>query len=151
MLGSWPLPFHPNLTNNNCVLTSPKSNGYNCIAWAAGDTTRWWWPVPLKGINYWPTGIPRVETLEAFIQAFGTVGYSPGANASLQDGIEKVAIFALRLGALLVPKHAARQLESGIWTSKMGSLEDITHIACDAVNGPAYGEAVEFLARPRPG
>jgi hypothetical protein len=70
-------------------------------------------------------------------------------RASLQNGIEKVALFALRAGAVLVPRHAALQLESGIWTSKMGALEDITHRTYDAVNGPMYGEAVEFLARPR--
>jgi len=131
-------------------VTSPKSNGYNCIAWAAGDNTRWWWPVPLRGLNYWPRGIPREETLPAFIGAFGTRGFAPCADSSLQNGIEKVALFARRAGGLLIPTHAALQLESGQWTSKMGPLEDINHVTCDAVNGPGYGEVVQYLSRQRP-
>jgi hypothetical protein len=25
-------------------VTSPADTLTNCIAWAAGDTTQWWWP-----------------------------------------------------------------------------------------------------------
>ena len=149
MPGSWPPQHHPDLTADTCILTSPKSNRYNCIAWALGDTTRWWWPVPLRGLSYWPPGIPREETLAAFIQAFGTQNYAPCADGSLQDGIEKVALFAKRIAGELSPTHAARQLESGEWTSKMGSLEDISHVGVDAVNGPIYGTAIQFLGRQR--
>jgi hypothetical protein len=149
MPGSWPPQDHPHLTQDTCVITSPRSNGYNCIAWAAGDNTRWWWPVPLRGINYWPAGVPREQTIAAFVAAFGTRRFAPCRDGSLEEGIEKVALFARPMGALLVPTHAALQLESGQWTSKMGSLEDIVHITLDGVNGPAYGEAVQFLSRPR--
>ena len=149
MSGSWPAHELPNLTDSNSAITSVQRRGYNCIAWAAGDTTRWWWPVPLRGINYWPKGIPREETLEAFILAFGTLGFVPCANDSLQDGVEKVALFAKRVGMALLPTHAALQLESGEWTSKLGPFEDISHATLDAVNGPAYGQAMRFLARPR--
>lgn len=149
MPGSWPQQYHPDLTADNCAVTSSKNNGYNCIAFAAGDDTRWWWPVPLRGINYWPKGISREETLEAFIAAFGTQGFTPCADGSLRDGIEKVALFAKRAGAALIPTHAAVQLESGQWMSKMGVLEDITHTTCNAVRGPIYGDVVQFLARPR--
>jgi hypothetical protein len=149
MPGSWRQNDHPDLTDDHCVVTSPRSNGYNCIAWAAGDNTRWWWPTPLRGVNYWPRGIPREETLAAFISAFGTRGFAPCADGSLEDGIEKVALFAKRVGASLIPTHAALQLETGQWTSKMGTLEDITHFTLNAVDGPVYGEAVQFMARPR--
>ena len=149
MPGSWLPHEHPRLTNESCVLTSPKNNGHNCIAWAAGDDTRWWWPVPLRGINYWPRGVAREETLEAFIAAFATRGFAPCSDGSPQNGIEQVALFAKRVGTALVPTHAARQLETGQWTSKMGTLEDITHFTVDAVGGPVYGETVQFLSRPR--
>jgi len=150
MAGSWDPAEHPYLTDTNCIITSPKHNGYNCIAWAAGDDTRWWWPVPLRGINYWPKGIPREVTVSAFVSAFGTRGFFPCADGFLEKGIEKIALFAKRSGGALIPTHAALQLESGQWTSKMGTLEDIIHVTCDAVNGPVYGQAVEFLARKRP-
>jgi len=34
----------PRLTPGNHRITSPPTPDYNCIAWANGDTTRWWQP-----------------------------------------------------------------------------------------------------------
>ena len=34
----------PNLKADGYQVTSPQSLEYNCIAWAAGDNTQWWWP-----------------------------------------------------------------------------------------------------------
>ena len=149
MCGSWPPADHPGLTPNTCILTSPVDFTYNCIAWAAGDSSRWWWPVPLRGINYWPPGIPREETVAAFVAAFGTRGYSPCAGGSVDPLAEKVAIFAKSMGGLIVPTHAALQLPTGLWTSKMGPLEDIYHFQVQSVAGPRYGQVVQFLSRPR--
>jgi hypothetical protein len=149
MPGSWLAQDHPYLTEDNCTVTSPSRNAYNCIAWAAGDDTRWWWPTPLRGINYWPRGVPREVKVEAFILAFGTIGYAPCADGSLEPGIEKIAMFAKRMNGELVPTHAALQLESGEWTSKMGRLEDIVHALVGDVGGPVYGQTVRYLARPR--
>ena len=36
----------PGLRNSAYRVTSPAARDYNCIAWAAGDATRWWWPDP---------------------------------------------------------------------------------------------------------
>ena len=49
--------------------------------------------------------------------------YFPTVDESLEPGFEKVALYAL--GG--VPKHAARQLSSGRWSSKLGDLEDVEH------------------------
>jgi hypothetical protein len=87
--------------------------------------------------------------MDAFIGAFGTLGFVPCPDGSAEVGIEKVALFAKAAGGLLIPTHAALQLETGEWTSKMGVLEDIVHATVDAVNGPVYGQAVQFLSRPR--
>jgi hypothetical protein len=38
-----------------------------------------------------------------------------------------------------IPTHAALQLESGDWTSKLGDFEDISHSTIEAVSGPVYG------------
>ncbi|HEY7428267.1 MAG TPA: hypothetical protein VH682_28795 [Gemmataceae bacterium] len=35
----------PRLNGTAYRITSPASDVYNCIAWAAGETNRWWWPV----------------------------------------------------------------------------------------------------------
>jgi hypothetical protein len=62
----------------------------------------------------------------------------------LEPGLEKIAIFA-KGGR---PTHAARQLGSGRWTSKLGRAEDIEH-DLRALEGEAYGAVAFFLQRPR--
>ena len=68
-------------------------------------------------------------------------------NGSLEDGYEKVAIYA-RDGELT---HAARQLRDGRWTSKLGKYEDIEHDSLEALYGDGYGEygsVAVFMVRP---
>jgi hypothetical protein len=89
--------------------------------------------------------VPREERLEAFRLAFATLGYEVCGDDRLEAGFEKVAVFA-RLG---VPKHAARQLPGGRWTSKLGESEDIEH-ALDDLTGTLYGAVALVLKRPRP-
>lgn len=149
MSGSLSQSDFPNLNNSGSTITSPKANRYNCIAWAAGDVTNWWWPFSLTGVSYWPQGVPRQATVESFIQAFGTRGFVECADGLLEDGIEKIALYAKMINSVLMPTHAARQLESGRWTSKLGPLEDIDHPTLEAVSGPFYGDVVAYLSRPR--
>jgi hypothetical protein len=137
----------PRLRAASYQVTSPPSRDYNCIAHAAGDTLHWWWPDPDPSNDaiYWPTGVAREETLAAFIAAFATIGYSPCATEELEPGLEKVALFADADG---VPTHAARQLSSGRWTSKLGKREDIEHDLHD-LEGEVYGVVVQVLVRAR--
>jgi hypothetical protein len=65
----------PSLQDTKYNIASPRAVEYNCIAWAAGETVTCWWPDRLN-IGYWPPGVPREETLEAFIRAFETLGYT---------------------------------------------------------------------------
>jgi hypothetical protein len=147
MSGSWQPSDLPNLTSTNHVVTSPFKARYNCIAWAAGNDTRWWWPV---GRYYWPPNVPRVETLDAFIAAFATLGFVECADALLEANFEKIAIYAVPgPGGAFTPTHGARQLPDGKWTSKLGPFEDITHDTLDDVNCFDYGFAVKFMKRPR--
>ena len=37
----------PALVGTGYFVTSPATPEYNCIAWAAGETDRWWWPDPM--------------------------------------------------------------------------------------------------------
>jgi hypothetical protein len=130
------------LTADNYRETSPASWAYNCIAWAADVTEAWWWPVPGR---FWPPGVPREESITAFVAAFATLGYHPGASADLQPGTEKVALYAIGE----TPTHAARQLPSGLWSSKLGPAIDIEHSTLDAIAGGVYGEVVAILSRKR--
>ncbi|MBV8359212.1 MAG: hypothetical protein JO189_14955 [Deltaproteobacteria bacterium] len=106
-----------------------------------------WWPLsPLNA--YWPSEAIDAETIPAFISAFKTLGYEECADDSLEKGFEKIAIYAT---ANYEPKHAARQLRDGGWTSKMGIAywPDIRHDSPEAVSGPAYGMPVCYMKRPR--
>jgi hypothetical protein len=136
-------PQFPRLTVTNCRVTSPIDGSYNCIAWAAGDTDFWWWPDSM-GQAFWPDGVPRVETLAAFEQAYGIQGYSERTDASLDLGKQKIAIYSDREGK---PTHAARQLPDGWWASKLGESVDIEH-DLSALDGPVYGTVALILARP---
>ena len=64
----------PRLRGQFYRIQSPKDDRYNCIAFAAGDSSRWWWPDAV-GDDFWPNGIARVESVDSFREAFATLGY----------------------------------------------------------------------------
>ena len=84
----------PELETEGCTQTSPASEKYNCIAWAAGDQTEWWWPYEHPAY-YWPDGLSRVVTFDGFFQMFISLGYERCAQGNLEAGFEKVAIYGL--------------------------------------------------------
>jgi hypothetical protein len=135
----------PGLHGQAHQITSPKDQRYNCIAYAAGDTRNWWWPSEFEE-DFWPAGVDREETIPAFRDAFATLGYIVCNDDGLEAGYEKIAIFALAG----VPKHAAKQLPTARWTSKLGPMEDIEHALHD-LTGMAYGSVALVMKRPSGG
>ena len=89
----------PGLSQSAYQVTSPATLDYNCIAWAAGETTRWWWPDADEQNDavYWPTGVPAEESFDAFRAAFAVLGYAPCEDDQLESGWQKVALFAPRM------------------------------------------------------
>ncbi|MDQ2732017.1 MAG: hypothetical protein M3Y56_10185, partial [Armatimonadota bacterium] len=110
---------------------------YNCIAHAAGDHTKWWWPD-----QFWPLSAPREVTIDAFIQAFGSLGFSVALDGSLEADVEKIVLYAIQGD----PQHAAVPLPNGQWSSKLGSEQDIEH-ALNSLEGAFYGRVVVVLQR----
>jgi hypothetical protein len=135
----------PKLHEKGFDLTSPETPFYNCIAWAAGDTQRWWWPDP-NDQYYWPPGIPRHETLQTFILLFKNLGYTICEDAEYEEAFDRVAIYVDDLTGK--PTHAARQVSYGRWTSKLGSLVDIEH-DINGVSGRRYGSIAAIMKRPK--
>lgn len=134
----------PNLRRTGYIVTSAQDRIYNCFAWAAGDTTACWDPLPEEGKDsYWPEGVPRVNTIEAFVQAYETIGFSVCDSPDLEAGIEKIVIYANNG----VPDHAARQLPNGRWTSKIGEYEDVEHDIGAFKGGKYFGEVAVILKR----
>jgi hypothetical protein len=123
---------------------------YNCIAWALGKKDSWWWPLKKFGYH-WPKNLSsepfNKETVENFIKAFETERFERCENGLFENGFEKVAIYVNHLN---VPKHAARSLPDGTWTSKMGDDEDIEHETLEALEGKGFGTAKFFLRRRNP-
>ncbi len=134
----------PRLRRTHFLLASPETPLYNCIALAANDTTRWWWPTP--PFAYWPPNVARKADVPAFIDMFATLGYEPCADGAVERGFEKVALFA---DAQKQPTHAARQLPSGRWLSKLGPWEDISHNIY-GLEGGQYGSVAQYLRRRIP-
>jgi hypothetical protein len=134
----------PNLAGSGYQVTSPRDRDYNCIAWAAGETHRWWWPGQDVTKEYWPPDVPRERTRDAFVAAFTTLGYTICEGDDLEVSYDKIALFADVEGR---PTHAARQLPSGLWSSKLGKAEDIEHSLHD-LEGTLYGSVVLIMKRP---
>lgn len=134
----WPFP---GLREGNHRVSSPSSGKYNCIAWAYEVSNKWMWPGNLDA--YWPSDVTAEDALTALIQVFVDNGYEECEDSRLESGFKKVAIFTREDG----PQHAARQLESGRWTSKLGAWEDIEHDNLEALECKDYGKATVFLRK----
>src|SRR6266849_2280989 len=62
----------PNLRPHLCANgISEATHEYNCIAWAASDTTAWWEPDVFQQY-FWPEGVSRDYSLQSYINAFRT-------------------------------------------------------------------------------
>ena len=134
--------YFPNLKDSGYKITSPSTIEYNCIAWAAGDTDAWWWPDQMY-TAYWPPNVPRVVSIASFIKAYETLGYKTCNTAEYEVGYEKVIIYTDYGGK---PTHAARQLDSGLWTSKLGNAQDIQH-ALNGLSDTLYGSIAVIMKR----
>jgi hypothetical protein len=132
----------PKLAAAGYSVTSLATPRYNCIAWAAGEDQRRWWPFDYC---FWPRGVARELTLDAFIAAYRSLGYSPCDSGAREAGYEKVVIYVTASGE---PTHAARQLPNGAWTSKLGNADDISHRTPEALEGPQYGVVRQYMRRP---
>lgn len=122
-------------------ITSPRDPRYNCVAYAVGDLTQFWYDVNVRGY-YWPPGAGSADTVEGWTKVFEIHGYKETEDRTLELDYEKVAIYASTDG----PEHVARQKASGLWTSKMGKGVDIEH-ALEALEGTFYGKVVKIMKR----
>ena len=148
MMGE-PLPYivrqkrWPNLTGENHLITSPASEDYNCIAWAYEVSDKRMWPGTPD--YYWPSKLAGVDEIGTLIQLYLDNGYENSKSGELEEGYKKIAIYVNQEG----PQHAALQLESGRWTSKLGGMQDIEHDTLVGLEGALYGKATVFLRKRR--
>ena len=120
--------WFPQLAVEDYSVTSPATDRYNCFAWVLRLTNTWVEP-------------NEDDPLALFRES----GFSNASDAELAPGWEHVAVYADEQGVT----HAALQLPSGRWTSKLGSWEDIEHERPDSLRGPLYGDRVTILRSRR--
>jgi hypothetical protein len=131
----------PSLQQFSYKITSPRDPAYNCVAYAVGDLTRFWYDVEVRGY-YWPPGAGSADTMEGWIKVFEIHGYRETEDRTLESKYEKVAIYASLDG----PEHVARQKASGIWASKTGKGVDLEH-TLEALEGDFYGRVAKIMRR----
>lgn len=84
--------------------------------------------------------------MEDFERYFDFAGWARTLRRDLEPGKRKIALYAsLGNGQ---PTHAARQLENGLWTSKLGRDIDLSH-ELEELEGPTYGTVVAIFERSR--
>ena len=138
------------LRGTDFAITGGWSEQYNCIAWAVGESHRWWGPLA-EDEGYWPAGHQPDAAIETVQAGLAMAGFEACTDGSLAAGVEKIALFADEHGFT----HVARQLESGRWTSKLGSDCDIEHELealegfDDSPDAYRYGRVAGFMSRPR--
>ena len=143
----------PNLKNTPYDITSDEATNYNCIAWALYHTTQYWDPqmVGVRGY-YWPPQVKKDDSIRSWMHVFRLHGFEPCDDGTLEKGFGKIALYGKSNDDAT---HVARQLSSGIWTSKLGKLEDIAHESVQALESDFeselddYGIVVQFMKRPR--
>lgn len=139
----------PAMIESGLEVTSPATAEYNCIAYAADDTTRWWEPTSSKYCHprsriYWPID-SDAPSIANYVQAFEKLGFLKCDDGLFEEGYEKVALYCLDDK----PTHMSRQVSSGLWKSKLGEMWDIVHQTEHCVSSSLYGSVVLYMKRFR--
>jgi hypothetical protein len=116
----------------------PSTKGYNCIAWSIGVTDRWVWPG---------------ETVADFDRLYGQEGYRrvKGLPLALEENRDRIVLYGKTVDGTVKATHAARQLEDGSWSSKLGAAPLIRHLDARDVDGVAYGDPLAVYVRGKRG
>ena len=140
----WIDEVFPSLAEEGYEVTSQDDNQYNCIAYAAGETDRWWSHIETAGY-YWPEYASRTALIQSLVEVFTGLGYKPCPDASSDPDLQKIALYS-KNGEWT---HAAIQLPDGSWSSKLGAGEDIRHKTPQSLTGTTYGEVYFIMGRQR--
>lgn len=137
-------------TDNKFEITSPADPNYNCISWAMMRSDRWT-ATPagyphLDGVYWWPPGAEDGRDISCLIDAFRHEGFELCQDYSFEEEWLKVALY-------YNPNtnewtHAARQLRSGLWASKLGESYDIHHGSPYTLESNIYGRVYCIMRAP---
>ena len=141
----------PSLRATDYVLWSPRTRRfeYNCVGFVLSEETRRnWWEAGPDSWMRWPRNVSRESTVAAYRHLFLVRGFQSCANARLERGWEKIALFG-ESDAPDLFSHVALQRPDGTWVSKLGTLHDIEH-TLEGIEGPeGCGAIVGYMRRRR--
>ena len=142
----------PKLKSGGYSIKSPAEAGYNCMAFAVGNPTRYWqWMEGRTKGYYWPPGVEGDDTVEAWAKVFQIHGYNKCENGEYERNTDKVAIYE---DDDHTPTHVAKlDAEAGKWLSKLGRKGyDIQHDSYTLLEGDEedeFGRVATFMKRQR--
>lgn len=135
----------PRLCGTSWTIKSRKTKRYNCFAWAAREKHRRW--DFAKGA-YWPSGAKRLSGIAYLVGAYLAEGFSVCNKSDCQtydSTADSIVVYEMnRIGM-----HAARLLANGMWSSKLGDLEDVQHKKPEDISGTTYGNPIVYMKRKR--
>ena len=140
VMPAWIDTTFPRLAQEGYDITSNPDRTYNCVAWAAGDTTTWWQHFP--GYR-WPA--TRGQHINSLVEVFESLGYEVCKDDTLEAGYDKIAVYAKKQQW----QHAAHQHRNGRWTSKLGPDEGIAHDNPYSMCGDLYGYEGTIMRRQK--
>lgn len=144
----------PRLNPYTADVIGPVSIRYNCIAHTIGSRHFHIWPTDNRPYDesipespvFWPTELPKNESLSNFLKMYELFGYERCDDDSYSEKYRKIAIFCKK-GTNIVT-HGALQYSQNIWTSKLGDGPVISHRLYE-LEGNMYGEVRCFVRRLR--
>jgi hypothetical protein len=127
---------YPDLMNKYTIIGRPD-DCYNSIAWAMGDTQRYWDPHPYT-YGYWPNDLDKELTADVLLKLFFSHGYTISENTQYENGARKVVIYVrtnyyqryFYNQRITEASHVAvlQELSQNTgWTSKIEKCELINH------------------------
>lgn len=130
--------------DENFKITSPYNPCYNCISWAQGISGKWTWPnTPEErdGFMTWDNDLGHSEDINTFIKYFEARGFKLCTEEEQKE--DTIALYAIGNSC----KHAARKLQNGLWTSKLGPWHDIQHATPHSLEGDMYGKVYCYMKK----
>ena len=130
----------PNLEKEGFEIVEVPSRRYNCIAYAAGDIANWW---DRQEVGYWSLHATRSDSIESLREIFVGLGFEQCEDSDAEDGYRKIALYE----AQGIGKHAAVQMSSGRWRSKMGQGPVMEYLSLELLSGGMYGIPTTYMRR----
>lgn len=76
----------PKPSREGFEIVEQPSDQYNCIAYATGDLSKWWYH---NEVHYWPNHAARSNTIESLVKMFTGLDFEQCSDGSVEDGYHK--------------------------------------------------------------